>query len=187
VNLSALIGTVGSKVVLDFVQTTATSSKVVLSTGRIVCSVECIVICCVIVLQAIRQSVTFITRLNTVCIIAPVAVIVTFILNICTNIVLVFFNGLQVGSNKRVHVDDVISVLGGAPSGFGRAARVRCAETKANEALRLDAHVILVLCIGVPLADVMTALELDRVPREKAIVDIGISVESTSLGEETLA
>jgi hypothetical protein len=84
-------------------------------------------------------------------------------------------DGRQIRSNKGVHVNNVVSVLASAAGGVGIAIADR-AQTEANEALGLDAHIIFLINFRVPLLDVVASLELDGVSSEKTEVHVVVVV-----------
>mmetsp|Transcript_16879 Transcript_16879/g.46639 ORF Transcript_16879/g.46639 Transcript_16879/m.46639 type:complete len:431 (+) Transcript_16879:269-1561(+) len=108
---------------------------------------------------------------------------------VLAQLLVVLLHALEVGLEEAVHVDDVVSVSGVASSGVLDGAGVRWAQAEADEALALDANILLAVGLLVPLVDVEAALELDGEvsdPGEVDLLVVGV-LETTGLAHEGLS
>mmetsp|Transcript_3914 Transcript_3914/g.9486 ORF Transcript_3914/g.9486 Transcript_3914/m.9486 type:complete len:436 (+) Transcript_3914:4417-5724(+) len=153
VDLSTLLGAVGTDVVLDVVVVVVVVSVV----GELAAAV-------VVVLHGLARHEGREVDV-------AVSVVGELTLSVVVHVVLLHL--VQVRLEVCFHVDDVVTVVGRASEACStRLARVGGAHAETNKALGLDADILLIFGILVPLLDVVTSLELHAVSREEGDIDI---------------
>mmetsp|Transcript_5534 Transcript_5534/g.11748 ORF Transcript_5534/g.11748 Transcript_5534/m.11748 type:complete len:214 (-) Transcript_5534:92-733(-) len=193
-DFSTLRGAKGSNVIfhlivqLSFRQFTA-SSEIGFGAFQVFFGIEAIGFC-QIFLQAKGSIIFFVTGVKAVTVFGILTVRFTVFINIFADSILLVRHSFHVVGDKRVHVHNVISVLGRAPSAFFRVTRVHRAKTKSHQALGHDADLIFVavfIGVAVPLLHMMATLEFDGVITDKVIVAIFSIVQTTRLGQQRLS